>query len=67
MLSQECISVTEHNWKMKFISVTEHNWKMKFSMQSHFTDINTIFEYCHASLNLDNVDFCIRIWECTCI
>ena len=25
-------------------------------MKTHPTDINALFEYCHASLNLDNVD-----------
>ena len=35
---------------------TEHNRKLKFIMYSHLTHINTIFEYCHASVVLDNVD-----------
>ena len=39
-----------------YISVTEHNWKLKFSMQTHLPQINTVFEYCHASMNLDHVD-----------
>ena len=30
--------------------------KLKFSMQTHVTHINTISEYYHASMNLDNVD-----------
>ena len=38
------------------ISGTEHNWKLKFSMQTNLTHINTIFKYCHSSVNLDNVD-----------
>ena len=37
------------------ISGREHNWKLKFSLQTHLTHINTIFKYCHASVNLDNV------------
>ena len=37
------------------ISGTEHNWKLNFSMQTHLTLINTIFEYCHASVNLGYV------------
>ena len=39
-----------------YISVTEHYWKLKVSMQTHLTQINTVFEYCHASMNLDHVD-----------
>ena len=38
------------------VSGAEHNWKLKFRMQTHLADINTIFEYYHASVNLDNVD-----------
>ena len=38
------------------ISGTEHLWKLKFGMQTHLTHRNTIFEYSHASVNLDNVD-----------
>ena len=39
-----------------YISVTEHNMKLKFSMQTHLTHINTILEYCHASVIIDNAD-----------
>ena len=40
-----------------YISGTKHNRKLKwkFSMQTHLTHINTIFEYCHASVIIDNV------------
>ena len=38
------------------ISGTEHNRKLKFSRQTYLTHINTIFEYCHASVILGNVD-----------
>ena len=31
-------------------------WTLKFSNQIHLTRINTISEYCHALVNLDNVD-----------
>ena len=37
-------------------SQVKHTWKLKFSMQTHLTHINTIFEYCHASVNSDNLD-----------
>ena len=40
----------------EYISGTEHNCKLKFGMQTHLTHINTIFKYCHASVNLNNVD-----------
>ena len=40
------------------ISGTEHNWRLKFNVQTHLTHIITIFEYCHASVDLDNEDFC---------
>ena len=41
-----------------YISDTEHrpSRKLKFSMQTYLTHINIIFEYCHASVILDNVD-----------
>ena len=29
---------------------------MKFSIQTHLTHINTILEYCHASVIIDNAD-----------
>ena len=40
---------------MVYILGTEHDLELKFSMQTNLTDINTIFEYCHASVNLNNV------------
>ena len=40
-------------WWDEYITCTEHNWKLKFSMQSHLTDTNALFEYCHASENLE--------------
>ena len=42
--------------KHVIISGTEHNRKLKFSMQTLLTHVNTITEYCHASVNLDYVD-----------
>ena len=38
-------------------STLQHCRKKKFRMQLHLTLINTIFKYCHASVNSDNVDF----------
>ena len=38
------------------ISGREHSRKLKFSMQSYLTHINIIFEYCQASVIIDNVD-----------
>ena len=38
------------------ISGTEYNRKLKFSMLTYLTHINTIFEYCLASVNVDNVN-----------
>ena len=35
----------------------EHNMELKFSMQTFLTHINIIFEYCHAAVILENVDF----------
>ena len=40
---------------MVYILGTEHDLELKFSMQTNLTDINTIFEYCHASVNLNSV------------
>ena len=37
--------------------------KLKFSMQTHLTHINIIFEYCHASMSLDNVNV-LYLEEC---
>ena len=39
-----------------YFSDIEHNAKLNFSLETHLTHINTIFEYCHASVILDNVD-----------
>ena len=33
-----------------YISGTEQNRKLNLSMQTHLTHINTILEYCHASV-----------------
>ena len=38
------------------IPVAEHNGKLKFSMQTHLTHINTILEYCLASVIIDKAD-----------
>ena len=38
------------------ISALEHCRKMKFRIQLHVTLINTIFKYCHVSMNIYNVD-----------
>ena len=38
------------------ISGTEYKRKLKLSMQTHQTHINTVFEYCHASVILDNIN-----------
>ena len=40
----------------QYISCKEHKRKLKFSMQTHLTYINTIFEYCHASVIIANVN-----------
>ena len=39
-----------------YISGTEHKRTLKFSRQTHLTHANTIFEYCHASVILRNID-----------
>ena len=39
-----------------YFSGTERNRKLKFSIHTHLTHINTIFEYYHAPVNLDNAD-----------
>ena len=36
-----------------YISGTEQKLKLKFSMQTYLTHLNSIFEYYHASVNLD--------------
>ena len=36
-----------------YILGTEHNRKLKFRMQIYLTQMNIIFEYCHASVILD--------------
>ena len=46
MFSGGCIYISQIQSIMEYL---------KFSMQTHLTHINTIFEYCHASMNLDNV------------
>ena len=38
------------------ISGTEYNRNLKLSMQTHQTHTNTVFEYCHASVILDNIN-----------
>ena len=45
------------------ISGTEHR-KLKFSMQTHLTHMNTILEYCHDSVIIDNADvFYLEDWS----
>ena len=39
-----------------YISGTEHSKKLKFSTLTYLTNATIIFEYCHASVVLDNVD-----------
>ena len=39
-----------------YISFTEYSSKLKFSWQTYLTHRNIIFEYCYASVILDNVD-----------
>ena len=43
-------------WADVYFSFTEHRSKLKYIMQTYQTHINIIFEYCHASVILDNVD-----------
>ena len=45
------------------IASTEINWKLKFSIQTSMTHINTIFAYCHASVNLDSVNILYLAYE----
>ena len=37
-------------WGDIYISDIEHNRKIKLSVYTHLTHINTISEYCHASV-----------------
>ena len=58
-----CLSVLFHGAKAFifgvgggfYISALKQCRKMKFRIQLYATLINTIFKYCHASVNLDNV------------
>ena len=45
-------------WGNVWISGTGHNGKLKFSMYmyTHLTHLNTIFEFYHVSLTLDNAN-----------
>ena len=60
MVQCHIVKILHLNWVS--ISALEHCRKMKFRIQLHLTLINsiiiiyTVYKYCHASVNLDNVD-----------